>query len=58
MQHSTPLWTVAYTEAGSEEVTVAVVGACNREDAVHRALDVLGDVTVVWVEPLAVQAAA
>ncbi|PZE76229.1 hypothetical protein DEI82_07005 [Curtobacterium sp. MCBD17_019] len=48
----TPFWTVAYTESGSTEVAVAVLGACDREDAVRRALDVLGvGVTVVWVEP-------
>jgi hypothetical protein len=58
MQHSTQLWTVAYTQTGSEEVIVAVVGACNREDAAHRSLDVLGPVTIVWVEPLSVATAA
>lgn len=48
----TALWTVAYTEAGSAEVAVAVIGACDREDAVRRAVDVLGTtVAVVWVEP-------
>ncbi|MFZ7088779.1 hypothetical protein [Curtobacterium sp. RRHDQ10] len=52
MQSSTPLWTVAFTEPGSDDVAVAVIGACNREDAERRALDVLGvGVALVWVEP-------
>jgi hypothetical protein len=55
----TPYWTVGYTEAGSTDVAVAVIGACDREDAVRRALDVLGGgVAVVWIEPRHVAAVA
>lgn len=52
MHTMSPLWTVAFTEPGSAEVSVAVIGACDREDAERRALDVLGvGVSIVWVEP-------
>jgi hypothetical protein len=55
MLHSTtqtPLWTIAFTEPGSDEVLVAVVGACTEDDARRRAADVLGaDATIVWAEP-------
>lgn len=52
MQTMTSLWTVAFTEPGSSDVAVAVIGACDREDAERRALDVLGvGAAVVWVEP-------
>jgi hypothetical protein len=47
------LWTIAFTEPGHEgaEPRVAAVGACDREDALRRAHDVLGaDVTIVWAE--------
>jgi hypothetical protein len=52
MQSMCQLWTVAFTEPGSAEVAVAVIGACDRHDAERRALDVLGvGVAIVWVEP-------
>jgi hypothetical protein len=52
VQYPTPLWTVAFTEPASADVHVAVIGACDEQDARRRALDVLGaDVTIVWAEP-------
>jgi hypothetical protein len=53
-----PIWTVAYTEPGDDTVVVAAFGAHDRDDALRRAHDVLGGVTVVWAEPRAVVSAA
>lgn len=52
------IWTVAYTEPGHEDVAVAAFGAHDRADALRRAHDVLGGVTVLWAEPRAVVSAA
>ena len=48
----TPYWTVAFTERDAQDVSDAVIGSCDRDDAVRRSLDVLGEgVSILWVEP-------